>query len=366
MYHKRILIFIVILFSCLIYCAPQEGEISEAKTNIVLINPSAWSLNSFLYLVQQKIVDIDDVRWRVVYDSKSSNRYAGGKKLLDDYPNLSFDLEIVDGELIREHIFQKNKFTDFFNTIFRNSDGMLFFGGADIPPASYGEKTKLLTGIDTPHRHLFELSLIFHLLGGYQNENRVPLLEEKPGYVVYGFCLGMQTLNVATGGTMIQDIPSEVYNLEYVEDILLLDQNQIHHNYWRDLYSDQGLSSYQFHQIRFIPGQFWTKDLQMKADDQPLVYSNHHQALEKIGKGFVVGATSLDGKIVESIHHNTYRNVLGVQFHPENYLLYKSDEKTYKNTPLDTVYQSNYEILDKNQSLEFHYAFWKYFSALFE
>jgi putative glutamine amidotransferase len=176
----------------------------------------------------------------------------------------------------------------------------------------------------------------------------------------------MQTLNVATGGTMIQDIPSEVYNLEYVEDLLLLDQNQIHHNYWRDLYSDQGLSSYQFHQIRFLPGQFWTKELKMKSEDQPLVYSNHHQALGKIGKGFVVGATSLDGKIVESIHHNTYRNVLGVQFHPENYLLYKADEKDYKKSPVDSVYQSNYDILDKNRSLEFHYAFWNYFSALFQ
>ena len=103
----------------------------------------------------------------------------------------------------------------------------------------------------------------------------------------------------------------------------------------------------------------------MKSDDQPLVYSNHHQALEKIGKGFVVGATSLDGKIIESIHHNTYRNVLGVQFHPENYLLYKSDEKSYRRMTVDSVYQSNYEILESNQSLEFHYAFWKYFSALF-
>jgi putative glutamine amidotransferase len=176
----------------------------------------------------------------------------------------------------------------------------------------------------------------------------------------------MQTLNVATGGTMIQDIPSEVYNLEYVEDILLLDPNQIHHNYWKDLYSDQGLSSNQFHQIRFLPGQFWIRELKMKPDFQPLVYSNHHQALEKIGKGFVAGATSIDGNIIESIHHNTFQNVLGVQFHPENYLLYASDEKSFKRMPTDSVCRSHSDILDANQSLEFHQTFWRHFSAFFK
>ena len=366
--HKRkflILITIVMLFS-LIACTPGGREAPEVKTTIVLVNPSTWSLNSFLYLVENKIVDINSVRWQVIYDSKSGDQYAGGRNLLEKYPSQMIDLEMLEGNLKQDNLFQENELTDDFKRFFKGSDGMLFFGGADISPASYGEKTKLLTGIDTPHRHFFELSLIFHLLGGYQNENMVPLLHGRPDYVVYGFCLGMQTLNVATGGTMIQDIPSEVYNLESMEDILLLDQNQRHHNYWNDLYSDQGLSGYQFHQIRFVPGQFWINNLKMKPDFQPLVYSNHHQALEKIGKGFIAGATSQDEKIVESIHHNTFRNVLGVQFHPENYLLYKSDEKVYKQTPMDSVYQSNYEILDKNQSLEFHYTFWRYFNELFD
>ena len=74
--------FAILILLFLIFCAPQEKDPRLLKKNIVLINPSAWSLNSFLYLVDNKIVDIDDVNWQVIYDSKSSDRYSGGQNLL--------------------------------------------------------------------------------------------------------------------------------------------------------------------------------------------------------------------------------------------------------------------------------------------
>ena len=366
MITKRFLFIIAIaVYALFIQCTPQEKGIPAAKKTIVLVNPSIWSLNSFLYLVKNKIVTIDDVKWQIVYDSKSKERNEGGQDLRNKYQSLKINLEIVEGELKHDNLFQKNEFSDDFYKIFRHSDGMLFFGGGDIPPASYRKKTKLLTGIDTPHRHFFELSLIFHLLGGYQNENIVPFLQEKPEYVVFGFCLGMQTMNVATGGTMIQDIPSEVYNLDYVEDILQLDPNQLHQNYWDKLYSEDGLSGYHFHQITLLPDRFFIKQLNMQKDFYPLVYSYHHQALGKIGKNFIVVATSMDGKIVEAIHHNTFPNVLGVQFHPENYQLYQPGVKNYRFSPADSVSRSAYEILEEHHSLEFHKSYWRYFSRLF-
>jgi len=367
MYKKvTVLIVLIIIFSILWQCKPVEkDELLPART-IVLVNPSSWSLNSFLYLVENGTVEVEDVLWRVIYDAKSADRYRGGQELLEKYASVKIQLDILKVDLTEDMVFRENGLTEDFRKIFKESEGMLFFGGGDIPPSSYGEKTNLLSGIDTPHRHYFELSLLFHLLGGYQNEKMVPFLQERLDYVVFGFCLGMQTMNAATGGTLIQDIPSEVYGLNYIEDILLLDHNQLHQNYWNKLYADDGLSGNQFHQIRLLPDQFWVTELNMDPDFQPLVYSYHHQALEKIGKGFVVGATSLDGKIVESIHHNTFRNVLGVQFHPENYLLYQPDERSYKFMPSDSVYQSHYEILDKNNSLDFHFAYWDYFNSLFE
>jgi putative glutamine amidotransferase len=150
-----------------------------------------------------------------------------------------------------------------------------------------------------------------------------------------------------------------------VEDVLRLDPNQLHHNYWRDLYPESDLSSYQFHRINLLPDQFWVKTLKLNPEIQPLVYSNHHQALGDIGMNMVVGATSLDGKVVESIHHVKYPHVLGVQFHPENYLLYDSSESSYKQLPEDESFRSAYDVLNTDESLDFHYSFWKYFSELF-
>ena len=106
--------------------------------------------------------------------------------------------------------------------------------------------------------------------------------------------------------------------------------------------------------------------MQLSEDFQPLVYSNHHQALEKIGKDLVPGATSQDGKIIESVHHLKYSNVLAVQFHPENYLLYTEEEKNYRQVLDDSISVSGREILAKDGSLDFHIAFWNYFSGLFE
>jgi hypothetical protein len=61
--------------------------------------------------------------------------------------------------------------------------------------------------ITDPHRHYLELSFLFHLLGGFQDESFLPLLEERPEYPVLGICLGMQSMNVATGGDMIRIFP---------------------------------------------------------------------------------------------------------------------------------------------------------------
>ncbi len=93
---------------------------------------------------------------------------------------------------------------DDYRKIFEHSEGTVFFGGPDLPPEVYNEKTSLHTSIYDPYRHYFELSFLFHLLGGYQAEKFEPLLKEDPDYLIYGFCLGMQTMNVATGGTMMQ------------------------------------------------------------------------------------------------------------------------------------------------------------------
>ena len=56
-------------------------------------------------------------------------------------------------------------------------------------------------------RHLFEAPFLFHLTGGTRNSAFSPFLEEKSEYVVIGFCLGIQTMNVAAGGTLSRVSP---------------------------------------------------------------------------------------------------------------------------------------------------------------
>jgi putative glutamine amidotransferase len=195
-------------------------------------------------------------------------------------------------------------------------------------------------------------------LGGSQNENYSPLLEENKDYTVYAICLGMQTMNIATGGTMTQDIPSELYNLKYVEEVLAIDNNNQHRNYNNNLVIDSTLFSGNFHKIKISNQKPIIGDA--KENLTPLVYSNHHQSIEKLGKDLSAVATSTDGKIIEAIAHIKYPNVLGIQFHPEGTYLHDLEIK-YRKNPNDEL-NSGKQILIDHNSYQFHLELWKTFS----
>ena len=65
-------------------------------------------------------------------------------------------------------IFEQNEWTTTFKKLFDHSVGVFFFGGPDIQPEIYKQQN-LYSVVTDPNRHLFELSFLFHLLGGYQN-----------------------------------------------------------------------------------------------------------------------------------------------------------------------------------------------------
>jgi putative glutamine amidotransferase len=89
--------------------------------------------------------------------------------------------------------------------------------------------------------------------------------------------------------------------------------------------------------------------------------SAHHQAADKLGKGFKVAATSLDGKIVEAIEHVKFPNVLGVQFHPEFPMLWEAEPKV-KFTPQDKDLFGIKTYLEAHPpSVEFHKKLWQWF-----
>jgi len=112
---------------------------------------------------------------------------------------------------------------------------------------------------------------------------------------ILGICLGSQELNVVLGGTMIQDIPSEVGDAESHRRLDLVDLRR-------------GV-----HEITFVPG---TRVAEIYGSGTIRVNSAHHQAADDLGAGIVVAARAPDG-IVEAWEIPDHPFLIGVQFHPE-------------------------------------------------
>jgi putative glutamine amidotransferase len=153
-------------------------------------------------------------------------------------------------------------------------DGLVLIGGDDIPPAAYGEQADKTVQPLTKERYEFERKLIARWLTSGK-----PLL---------GVCLGMQFVNVVSGGSLIQDIPSQV-------------GAKVDHH--------QG-----YHRVQIEPGSTLASLL---GATEASVLSSHHQAVDKLGKNLRVVAHSEDG-VVEALERTDGTFGLFVQWHPES------------------------------------------------
>ncbi len=349
MRKKIILIIVAVLFSLKLFAQNNK---------IVLVHPTKYNLELFTNLIDKKIIEIEDFHILGIYHEKETYNYKKSHDFLLKNNTKNIQLVEIKEDIVPSKLYQDNACSQVFNDIFLKSTGIIFFGGPDLPPAIYGEQMSLLTRMTDPYRHYFEASFLFHLLGGSQNKNYEPLLEKNPDYTVYAICLGMQTMNIATGGTMIQDIPNEVYNLKLVEEVLATENNIQHRNYNNNLVNDSTLFSGHFHQINITNPKPIVGDY--KNNLTPLIYSNHHQAIENLGMNLKVIATSTDEKIIEAIAHKKYPNVLGIQFHPEGKYLHDLKIQ-YRKNPNDEL-KAGKQILIDNNSYEFHLELWKTFS----
>jgi putative glutamine amidotransferase len=165
-------------------------------------------------------------------------------------------------------------------------DGIVLTGGADVDPSLYGEPPHPSTVGAEPGRDPFEIGLARRAL-----EGDVPLL---------AICRGAQVLNVAAGGTLVQDIPSEL-------------PSALGHSVAEP--ADQPC-----HEISIRTGSRLSQVLGRHAG--PLgtcpVNSRHHQAIGRAGEGLAVSAEAPDG-VVEGIEKPDARFCIGVQWHPENF-----------------------------------------------
>jgi len=365
--YKRTYYLTIVLYLLAISfnCGTQKEFDASQKISIGIINPTVGSLRGFANLVKNSILNVNNLQFVAINYQLAERDYSKVREYIQDREDDLFRFQLIGGELEDKDLFKRNNLSDKFENIIKNTEGLFFLGGADFPPAIYGEKTSLLTGIKTPYRHYFELSFLYHLLGGRQDTSFTPLLAQKKDFVVVGFCLGMQSMNVATGGSMYQDIPSNIYDIEYVEDVLMLDPNKIHKNYWQNIKPDNQMIWSNFHKIKPVRDHHFFDDKIWDENPSPIVYSSHHQAIKYPGLNISVIATSLDGKVPEIIIHNKYDNVFGVQFHPEVSSLYQENGDQYKWTPNDSTRKSYNTFLRDNKSFSFHTLLWEKIGKLF-
>ncbi|MCU4175549.1 gamma-glutamyl-gamma-aminobutyrate hydrolase family protein [Carboxylicivirga sp. N1Y90] len=336
---------------------PNDTAVNNIDKRLLIMHPTQSTIEVIVTLHEKELLDLGSSEVFGVYHKDEKYDYAQSHRIIDTLSSINMKIVAIADTLYEDSLYCQNACSQTFMKLFTESNGAIFFGGPDIPPTIYGEEAHSRTIVSDPYRHYFEASFLYHLLGGYQNNEYTPLIAQKPDYFINGICLGMQTMNIATGGTLIQDIPDEIYNSDEKKGLKHLEKNEIHRNYYRHTHPHlkRKLSGSYFHSISFV--DFFFPDLlEITSDTAPMVNSYHHQAVETLGKGFKVSATSEDKKIIEAMFHVHYPNVFAVQFHPERVGLYKSDNK-YQFTPKGKQ-KYLYEWIDE-ESMDFHIKYWQ-------
>jgi len=170
--------------------------------------------------------------------------------------------------------------TDTLPDALAGCDGLLLTGGVDVDPAAYGEAPHPTVEIDAT-RDDYELALA-----------KLAIARDMP---LLAICRGVQVLNVAAGGSLIQDLPSQ--HPSDTPHAINEPRNAIAHD------------------VAITPGTCLSMLLGKPA---MAVNSRHHQAVKDAAPGFVVSAVSPDG-VIEAIERPASSFCVGVQWHPENF-----------------------------------------------
>jgi putative glutamine amidotransferase len=174
-------------------------------------------------------------------------------------------------------------------------DGLVLQGGSDVSPLTYGEEPLNQEWAGDRLRDVYEIELVHEFV--------------EAGKPVLGICRGAQLINVAFGGTLFQDVTTQVADAqEHVTD-----EYEKHR-----------------HGIRFEPGSRLAR--LYRAVERPRVTSIHHQSVKALGRGLRVEAWSEPDGVVEAIRGSGKGYVFGVQWHPEFH--YPDDGDSLDSAPI--------------------------------
>lgn len=294
---------------------------------LVITHPMVNVLRNYVTLVRQQVLKVPNLRIVGVYHTLETEDYASAHAYLEAEKIDWITLHPIDCAVDADTVYSNNTCRAAIEPFLQEAQAMIFNGGDDIPPYLYGQATLLTTQVEAPQRHAFETTVLVQMMGSTRAPEVVPLMAQHPDFTVLGICVGMQTLNVAAGGTLIQDIPSQLYHQQSVETALGASPATWHRNHAHERGTAPNLALGVMHPIHLAPGappfMFGAGKQALK---EPLVLSIHHQAVDKLGAGYVVYATSDDGKVIEAIGRHDYPNVLGIQFHPERSAMWQASE----------------------------------------
>ena len=198
-------------------------------------------------------------------------------------------------------------------------DGLILQGGSDISPQSYGQKALKKKWEGDQERDKYEIELV-----------HAALRLNKP---VLGICRGLQLINVAFGGSLYQDIPTQVKSKQQHRNPKLYDKL--------------------FHEVCLESSSYLAEIY--KDIPERRVISIHHQAIDRLGSDLVIEARSPSDGIIEGLRYNGGTKeiqkpyIVGVQWHPEFQDSHDSELMSAKpllNSYIDAVLSSQH-VKDK-------------------
>lgn len=216
----------------------------------------------------------------------TQNRYrqSGRAEVLLCFPNFIHCVSACGGIPIQLNNLEGTVSAADVEEILNHVDGVIFSGGPDIHPGLFGEELMDCCGALAPERDALEIPLMQKAI-----EMNKPVL---------GVCRGFQVLNVATGGTLYQDINTQLKSSVKIE-------------HRRFSVEDRDREVHKVNVIRDTPLHTFSEGLLQIG-----VNTLHHQAIKKLGEPLRSMAVADDG-IIEAVYHPDKKFVMGVQWHPE-------------------------------------------------